>query len=64
MLMAARPLIFTCLITRRPELWVMLLATLLGADPKKTMDEDLMRMKTLIEEKRVIHDVAENPLAI
>jgi uncharacterized membrane protein len=40
------------------------LATLLGADPKKTMDEDLMRMKTLIEEKRVIHDVAENPLAI
>jgi uncharacterized membrane protein len=40
------------------------LATLLGADPKKKMNEDLMRMKTLIEEKRAAYDVAENPLAI
>jgi hypothetical protein len=40
------------------------LATVLGADPKKKMDDDLMRMKTMIEEKTVAYDVAENPLAI
>jgi uncharacterized membrane protein len=40
------------------------LATVLGADPKKKMDDDLIRMKTMIEEKTAAYDVAENPLAI
>jgi uncharacterized membrane protein len=40
------------------------LATVLGADPKKKMDDDLMRMKTMIEEKTAAYNVAENPLAI
>ncbi len=34
------------------------LATLLGADPKTEMDQDLMRMKTAIETGRLAHDAA------
>jgi uncharacterized membrane protein len=40
------------------------LASLLGSDPKKKMDEDLVRMKLMIEENKVAYDVAENPLAV
>ena len=35
-----------------------LVAMLFGADPKKEMDEDLMRMKSFIETGRVPHDAA------
>ena len=34
------------------------LAALLGADPKRQMDEDLMRLKTLVETGRPPHDAA------
>jgi uncharacterized membrane protein len=34
-------------------------AALLGADPKKRMDEDLLRMKTFIEEAKQPHDAAQ-----
>jgi uncharacterized membrane protein len=34
-------------------------ASLFGADPKSEMDEDLMRMKTLIETGRAPHDAAQ-----
>lgn len=34
-------------------------ATVLGSDPKTQMDEDLMRMKTLIETGRLPHDAAQ-----
>jgi uncharacterized membrane protein len=40
------------------------LASLLGSNPKKKMDEDLARMKLMIEENKVAYDVAENPLAV
>jgi uncharacterized membrane protein len=33
-------------------------ASILGADPKKRLDEDLLRMKTLIEKGRPPHDAA------
>jgi uncharacterized membrane protein len=33
-------------------------ASILGADPKKRLDEDLMRMKTLLEKGRPAHDAA------
>jgi uncharacterized membrane protein len=33
-------------------------AQLFGADPKSEMDADLMRMKTLIESRKIPHDVA------
>ena len=35
------------------------LASLFGADPKSEMDEDLMRMKSMIETGRVPHDAAQ-----
>jgi len=35
-------------------------AALFGSDPKREMDEDLMRMKTLIETGKEPHDAAEN----
>ena len=35
------------------------LAALLGADPKRQMDGDLVRMKTLIEIGNRPHDVAQ-----
>ncbi len=34
-------------------------AALFGSDPKSEMDEDLMRMKTLIETGNPPHDAAE-----
>jgi uncharacterized membrane protein len=34
-------------------------AALFGADPKKEMDEDLMRTKALVETGRTPHDAAE-----
>jgi uncharacterized membrane protein len=36
------------------------IATLFGADPKTEMDEDLSRMKTLIETARFPHDAAQH----
>ena len=33
-------------------------ASMLGADPKKRLDEDLLRMKTLLEKGRPPHDAA------
>jgi uncharacterized membrane protein len=33
-------------------------ASILGADPKKRLDEDLLRMKTLLEKGRPPHDAA------
>jgi uncharacterized membrane protein len=33
-------------------------ASILGADPKKRLDEDLLRMKTLLEKGRPAHDAA------
>ena len=35
-------------------------ASLFGADPKTEMDEDLLRMKTLIERARFPHDAAKH----
>jgi uncharacterized membrane protein len=35
------------------------LASLIGADPKTKLDEDLIRMKTFIETGRVAHDAAD-----
>jgi uncharacterized membrane protein len=40
-----------------------LVAMLFGADPKKEMDEDLMRMKSFIETGRVPHDAAQKESA-
>jgi uncharacterized membrane protein len=37
-------------------------AALLGSDPKRQMDEDLMRVKTLIETGRPPHDAARAEL--
>jgi uncharacterized membrane protein len=34
-------------------------ASILGADPKKRLDEDLLRMKTLLEQGRPPHDAAK-----
>jgi uncharacterized membrane protein len=34
-------------------------ASVLGADPKKRLDEDLLRMKTLLEKGRPPHDAAK-----
>ena len=36
-----------------------LVAMLFGADPKKEMDEDLMRMKSFIETGQAPHDAAQ-----
>jgi uncharacterized membrane protein len=34
-------------------------ASILGADPKTRLDEDLLRMKTLLEKGRPPHDAAK-----
>jgi uncharacterized membrane protein len=39
-------------------------AWLFGADPKHEMDQDLMRMKTLIERARFPHDAAKHLVEI
>jgi uncharacterized membrane protein len=41
-----------------------LIATLFGADPKKEMDEDLMRMKSFIETGQVPHDAVKKPVGV
>jgi uncharacterized membrane protein len=35
------------------------LATAFGVDPRTSLDEDLVRMKTLLETGRVAHDAAQ-----
>jgi uncharacterized membrane protein len=37
-------------------------AKVFGADPKSEMDQDLMRMKSLLETGRFPHDAAQTPV--